>query len=64
MVGYSEMREVMLWAQTKQPARVQIRYWDQAQPSQKFLTDEVQTEKQTAFTAHLLADQVQPGKKV
>lgn len=63
MVGYSEMREVMLWAQTKEPARVQIRYWDQVAPKQTFLTDEVQTAKQTAFTAHLLADQVQPGKK-
>lgn len=63
MVGYSEMREVMLWTQTNEAARVQIRYWEQGAPKQTHLTDEVQTSKQTAFTAHLLADQVQPGKK-
>lgn len=63
MVGYSDMREVMLWAQTKQPANVQIRYWEQGRPRQQFLTDVVKTLKQTAFTAHLRADQVEPGKK-
>ena len=41
MVGYSDMREVMLWAQTKQPANVQIRYWEQGRPRQQFLTDVV-----------------------
>ncbi|QMW01186.1 alkaline phosphatase D family protein [Spirosoma foliorum] len=63
MVGYSEMREVMLWAQTKQPAKVQIRYHETDNPSVNYLTNEVQTNRQTAFTAHLLADQVEPGKK-
>ncbi|WP_040006165.1 alkaline phosphatase D family protein [Fibrisoma limi] len=63
MVGYSEMREVMLWVQTKQPARVQIRYYEPGNPTQARLTNEVRTEAKTAFTAHLLADQVEPGKK-
>ncbi|GAB2600713.1 alkaline phosphatase D family protein [Spirosoma areae] len=66
MVGYSDMREVMLWAQTKQAARVQIRYREvgaASKSSPTYLTNEVQTTRQTAFTAHLLADQVEPGKK-
>lgn len=73
MVGYSDMREVMLWVQTKQPARVQIRYREvigpapgsstASKPIPSYLTNEVRTEKQTVFTAHLLADQVEPGKK-
>ena len=63
MVGYSDMREVMLWAQTNRPARVQIRYRDQADPAKTHLTNEVLTDRKTAFTAHLLADQVEPGKK-
>lgn len=63
MVGYSDMREVMLWAQTTQPARVQIRYHETDKPSPTYLTNEVQTNRQTAFTAHLLADRVEPGKK-
>ncbi|MFD2569778.1 alkaline phosphatase D family protein [Spirosoma soli] len=63
MVGYSDMREVMLWAQTKQPARVQIRYHEAGKPTPVYLTNEVQTNQQAAFTAHLLADKVEPGKK-
>ena len=66
MVGYSEMREVMLWVQTNQPARVQIRYHKIGSPTPgqstpAYLTNEVQTNRQMAFTAHLLADQVEPG---
>jgi len=63
MVGYSDMREVLLWAQTSQPAKVKFVYWDQAQPAKRFSTEEVATQKQTAFTARLVADQVLPGKK-
>ncbi|QJW88607.1 alkaline phosphatase family protein [Spirosoma taeanense] len=63
MVGYSDMREVMLWAQTKQPARVQIRYHEAGKPTPAHLTNEVKTNRNAAFTAHLLADQVEPGKK-
>ncbi|AQG82471.1 alkaline phosphatase D family protein [Spirosoma montaniterrae] len=63
MVGYSDFREVALWAQTKQPARVQIRYHEVGKPQPAYLTNEVQTDRKTAFTAHLLADQVEPGKK-
>lgn len=61
MLGYADFREVMLWAQTKQPARVQIRYTEQG-TTQPFVTAEVLTLKATAYTAKLLADQVQPGK--
>ncbi|MBD2701993.1 alkaline phosphatase family protein [Spirosoma sp. BT702] len=63
MVGYSDTREVMLWAQTKQPAKVQIRYHEVGKLTPVHLTNEVLTDRKTAFTAHLLADQVDPGKK-
>ncbi len=63
MVGYSEMREVMLWVQTKQPARVQIRYHETNKPEPTYLTAEILTERERANTAHLVADQVEPGKK-
>ncbi|WP_044129590.1 alkaline phosphatase D family protein [Rudanella lutea] len=63
MVGASDMREVKLWVQTKSPARVQIRYTEDGKPGSSQLTDEVKTGKETAFTAHLLADRVEPGKK-
>nr|WP_317171861.1 alkaline phosphatase D family protein [Spirosoma validum] len=63
MVGYSAMREVMLWVQTKKPARVQIRYHEVGKPTPVHLTNEIKTNRQTVFTAHLLADLVEPGKK-
>ncbi len=62
MVGYSDMREVMLWVQTKQPARVQIRYYEPAAPAVTYLTNEVTTSEASALTAHLLANRVLPGK--
>ncbi|MFN4146042.1 MAG: alkaline phosphatase D family protein, partial [Runella sp.] len=63
MVGYSEMREVLLWIQTKQAAKVKFMYWEEGNPSQKLSTDETTTQKNTAFVARLIADLVQPGKK-
>ncbi|MFA3781681.1 alkaline phosphatase [Melioribacteraceae bacterium 4301-Me] len=63
MVGYSQMREVMLWVQTTKPAKVKIVYWDKKNPSQKFETKEYLTSESDAFTAHLIADKVEPGIK-
>jgi len=63
MVGYSQMREVALWVQTTVPAKVQIKYWDKKNKSKIFKTDSVITKKHSAFTAHLIADKVEPGRK-
>ncbi|MFN3315315.1 MAG: alkaline phosphatase D family protein [Raineya sp.] len=63
MVGYSEMREVMLWVQTKSSAKVKFGYWEKGLPTKKSFTQEVSTRKEEAFTAHLIADAVEPGKK-
>lgn len=64
MLGYSEMREVMLWVQTNAPAKVQIKYWELENTSAPILeTNVVMTEKSNGYTAHLLADEVSPGQK-
>jgi alkaline phosphatase D len=63
MLGYNEMREVLLWVQTTAPARVQIAYWPQGSPGERLLTAEQQTSKADAYTAKLLADEVEPGVK-
>ncbi|MCF8302307.1 MAG: alkaline phosphatase family protein [Bacteroidales bacterium] len=63
MVGYSEMQEVMLWVQTKVPAVARIVYWDQENPNRKYSTDRVITSRKEAFTAHLVADSVEPGNQ-
>lgn len=71
MLGYSEMREVMLWVQTTEAAEVQIKYTPQksilpdsvAVPIEKraYFTNKIKTSSENAFTAHLVADQVEPG---
>ncbi len=63
MVGYSEMREVLLWVQTNASARVKFIYWDIENPDRTYSTDEPVTEKKKAFTAKVIADSVRQGKK-
>lgn len=62
MVGYSEMREVMLWVQLWKEADVYIRYID-VETNEDYVTNTVRTNKDQVFTAHLLADRVKPGRK-
>ena len=62
MLGYTDMVESMLWVQTKSAAKVQIAYWEKDTVSEKKFTDLFFTTKKEAFTAHLIADQVKPGK--
>ena len=61
MLGYVEMKEVLIWVQTKTFAGVQVEYWETGKPDQKWRTDLVQTNKNSAFTAKCIADQVEPG---
>ena len=61
MVGYSEMLEVPIWIQTNEPAEIKITYWQNNKPDDKNVTNTIITEKATAYTALLYADNVQPG---
>lgn len=63
MVGYSDMKEVMLWVQTEKPAKVKFIYWDKEKPAIKYATDEIATIKKDGFVAKLVCDQVTMGKK-
>jgi alkaline phosphatase D len=62
MAGYSEMQEVMLWVQTTKAASVRIEYYDREEPSVKFRTENAITKEEYAFTAKLLANEVEPGR--
>lgn len=62
MVGYSAMREVGLWIQTKGEAEVMIKYWSTKEPQKKFSTNSVKTSKNKAYTAKLIADNLEPGQ--
>ncbi len=63
MLGYSDMREVMIWIQTEKSEKVKIGYWDLESPKVKYYTEEILTLKGNAFAAKLLADEVLPSKK-
>ncbi len=59
MLGYNEQREVLIWVQTKAPATVRIEYTDSLGVTRT--TGEVTTEKRTAYTAKVIADDLTPG---
>ncbi len=62
MLGYVDMKEALLWVQTKEEAVVYFEYWDKEKPQERFLTDAVTTHKRTAYTAKCVADRVEPGR--
>ncbi|MDP5172916.1 MAG: alkaline phosphatase family protein [Bacteroidia bacterium] len=63
MVGYTEMREALLWVQTNGSAKVQFRYQAQEEGAPVFATEPYFTRKEEAFTARFVCDLVKPGKK-
>jgi alkaline phosphatase D len=63
MVGYCDMREVLLWVQTNGPANVQFEYVAEDEPDRILRTGTYRTQAALAYTARVIADQVQPGKR-
>lgn len=63
MVGYSTMKEVLLWVQTKEPAQVYFEYFDQQKPEERYKTATCTTAENTGFVASLIANKVQPSTK-
>lgn len=62
MLGYVDMREALLWVQTKKAANVQFEYWEAGKPDSLHRTAKVRTEKASGYTAKCIADQVEPGR--
>jgi alkaline phosphatase D len=62
MLGYAEMKEVLVWVQTEKSAKVVLKYHEKGS-NQTFSSEAIVTEKKTAFSAKLIADQVSMGKK-
>jgi alkaline phosphatase D len=63
MLGYTEMREVMIWIQTHKSEKVKIGYWSKnaVKPVVTF-SNEVITSEDKAFTAKLICRDLEPGK--
>jgi len=63
MLGYSEMKEVLLWVQTNQAADVYFEYFEKgADRPEKLTTKTIRTHADDAFIAKIVADKVQPSK--
>ncbi len=63
MVGYSTMREVALWIQTKSPAKIKFIYWNIDDAKKKYSSREILTKESDAFTAQIAIDNLEPGQK-
>lgn len=65
MNGHSDMLEATVWVQTKCTQQVFLRYWAESdtEKADAKQTRVVQTTADRGFTAHLVADQVEPGQK-
>ncbi len=63
MVGYSAMRETLLWVQTNTSAKVKFVYWNVNDLKKKYSTKECVTKEEEGFTAKLICDQLEPGQK-
>lgn len=63
MVGYSTMREALLWVQTVRSAEVHFEYFEKKSPDTRFKTKKHTTQSEYGYIAKLVADQLLPGKK-
>jgi alkaline phosphatase D len=59
MLGYVEYREACVWAQTTTAATLQVKYWKNLDST--FLTEKVQTNAGSNYTAKLIFDKIEPG---
>jgi alkaline phosphatase D len=63
MLGYSTMREVLLWVQTTETATVYFEYWNKNQSTKRYKTDSYQTKKSEAFVAKIAVDGLEPSMR-
>ena len=63
MVGYSTMREVAIWVQTKEAATVSIRYIVEGTEEDYKYSEDVSTEKSSGYTAKIIIGNLKPGTK-
>lgn len=63
MLGYSTLKEVLVWVQTDRKSIVTLEYSEIGNSKNKFISEEIHTNAKTGFIAKLIADKVTPGKK-
>ncbi len=61
MMGYIDMKEAAIWLQTTEPAFVFIRYYPENDRNNIRNSNKINTTYDKALTAHLIADNLEPG---
>ena len=61
MLGYSEMREVSIWLQTFDHAKVQIEFWKTENKKNIFKSKIISTNSDESFTAKFILSNLSPG---
>ncbi|MFT4678356.1 MAG: alkaline phosphatase D [Flavobacteriales bacterium] len=61
MLGYCEIREVMVWVQLDSEADIHLEFFDLMSPKDITKTEEVHTSSEKSFTAHLCCQLLKPG---
>ena len=62
MLGHATMRDMVVWAQLKKPGDVILYYWDVDAPDRIYHSQSKEAKYEKAYTVHLLADSLLPGK--
>lgn len=63
MVGYCEMKEAVIWLQTKENVPAKIEYFATDNPTAVFYSETYTSSKEVGFTYHIILDKLEPGKK-
>jgi alkaline phosphatase D len=63
MLGYSEMTETVVWLQTSDPARAQIRYWKTGDSASSRLSEVIDTRRESDFIARFIIAGLDPGTR-
>jgi alkaline phosphatase D len=61
MLGYSEMREVMVWIQLKSTSKVRLVYWPKSNAGIKLYTEAQIALQSESYVVKFIADDVEPG---
>lgn len=63
MVGYCEMKEALIWLQTKQTATAKIDYFAIDTPTEVYTSETLTSTQENGFTLHFILNKLQEGKK-
>ena len=63
MVGYCEMTEAVIWAQTTKEASVRVDYYTKDKPAEVFSSKTYKSSENNYFTNHIVLTQLQQGKE-